>query len=158
MWYWILVWLMLNFSLILFILPLFIFTRQHFHQNIHGSQDDLSHLTWCDFRGQMNISNTWYIRSQIEPPLIWPPLRDIFIFVAGAQDLMRKLLQKTPANRLPLEQVMKHPWISEMMNLPKVTSATDAKWNDIEIIPAAASGYPHPTPRSLPYSSILFCR
>ena len=40
---------------------------------------------------------------------------------------MRKLLQKTPANRLPLEQVMKHPWISEMMNLPKVTSATDAK-------------------------------
>jgi len=46
---------------------------------------------------------------------------------SGAQDLMRKLLQKTPANRLPLDQVMKHPWISEMMNLPKVTSATDAK-------------------------------
>lgn len=46
---------------------------------------------------------------------------------SGAQDLMRKLLQKKPANRLPLDQVMKHPWISEMMNLPKVTSASDAK-------------------------------
>merc|ERR1712109_145536 len=46
---------------------------------------------------------------------------------AGAQDLIRKLLQKKPASRLPLEDVKKHPWISEMMNLPKVTSATDAK-------------------------------
>merc|ERR1712142_887937 len=44
-----------------------------------------------------------------------------------ARDFVVKLLRKEPANRLPLEQVMKHPWISEMMNLPKVTSTTDAK-------------------------------
>ena len=34
---------------------------------------------------------------------------------AGAQDLIRKLLQKKPANRLALDQVMNHFWITDMM-------------------------------------------
>jgi len=33
---------------------------------------------------------------------------------AGARDLIRKLLQKTPASRLPLEEVKTHPWIVAM--------------------------------------------
>ena len=36
---------------------------------------------------------------------------------SGAQDLIKKLLQKDPKNRLPLEEVMKHSWITDMMNL-----------------------------------------
>jgi len=31
----------------------------------------------------------------------------------GARDLIRKLLVKLPDNRMPLEQVLKHPWILE---------------------------------------------
>jgi len=41
---------------------------------------------------------------------------------SGAQDLIRKLLQKKPDNRLPLSEVMQHYWIKEMMNRPKVDS------------------------------------
>ena len=43
----------------------------------------------------------------------------IDLLFSGAQDLIRKLLDKKPANRLPLEQVKEHFWISEMMNQPK---------------------------------------
>ena len=39
-----------------------------------------------------------------------------FVKFSGAQDLIRKLLQKKPASRLPLEDVKKHPWIQSMMN------------------------------------------
>lgn len=35
---------------------------------------------------------------------------------AGAQDLIRKLLKKKPDERLSLDQVMKHFWITEMMS------------------------------------------
>ena len=38
------------------------------------------------------------------------------VYFLGAQDLIRKLLQKKPASRLPLEDVKKHPWIQSMMN------------------------------------------
>ena len=41
---------------------------------------------------------------------------------SGAKDLIKKLLQKNPKNRLPLEEVMKHNWISEMMNQSKETN------------------------------------
>ena len=41
---------------------------------------------------------------------------------SGAEDLIKKLLQKNPKNRLPLEEVMKHYWITEMMNPSKETS------------------------------------
>jgi len=36
---------------------------------------------------------------------------------SGAQDLIRKLLQKKPSSRLPLDEVKKHPWIKEMMEM-----------------------------------------
>lgn len=38
------------------------------------------------------------------------------IFLLGAQDLIRKLLKKKPDERLSLDQVMKHFWITEMMS------------------------------------------
>jgi serine/threonine protein kinase len=31
----------------------------------------------------------------------------------GAKDLIRKLLRRSPAERMPLPDVMKHPWIVE---------------------------------------------
>jgi len=37
----------------------------------------------------------------------------------GARDLIKKLLQKTPINRLPLQDVKQHPWIIEMTNVVK---------------------------------------
>ena len=40
--------------------------------------------------------------------------QNVFISFIGARDLIRKLLQKTPANRLPLEEVKTHPWIVAM--------------------------------------------
>jgi serine/threonine protein kinase len=33
--------------------------------------------------------------------------------IPGARDLIAKLLQKKPENRMPLLKVMEHPWIVE---------------------------------------------
>ena len=35
----------------------------------------------------------------------------------GAQDLIRKLLQRNPEDRLPLPEVLKHPWIAKAVEL-----------------------------------------
>ena len=39
--------------------------------------------------------------------------REILNLHLGARDLIRKLLVKLPEHRMPLEQVLKHPWILE---------------------------------------------
>ncbi|XP_041454748.1 aurora kinase C-like isoform X2 [Lytechinus pictus] len=44
---------------------------------------------------------------------------------AGARDLIKKLLQHNPAHRLPLEQVLTHPWIVE--NSKKKPSASSSE-------------------------------
>ncbi len=40
----------------------------------------------------------------------WPS-----IVTPGPRDLITKLLQKVPNKRLPLAEVMRHPWIMEKM-------------------------------------------
>jgi len=44
---------------------------------------------------------------------------------AGARDLIKNLLQKTPSTRLPLGSVKQHPWIVQLMN-NKSTNDTKA--------------------------------
>lgn len=44
----------------------------------------------------------------IKVDIRWPD-----VVCSGARDLISKLLQKKPENRLPLERVMEHPWIVE---------------------------------------------
>ena len=68
------------------------------------------------FTCKKHLDITIYKRDK--ESLLTVPSKLIWFF-SGAQDLIRKLLDKKPANRLPLEQVKDHFWISEMMNQPK---------------------------------------
>ena len=40
-------------------------------------------------------------------------------FTPGAKDLISKLLRHKPEDRLPLEQVLQHPWILEQKAMEK---------------------------------------
>ncbi|VDD89279.1 unnamed protein product [Enterobius vermicularis] len=46
---------------------------------------------------------------------------------SGAQDLIKGLLQLEPSDRLPLTEVMRHPWVVEMLNTPAVPTETDKR-------------------------------
>ena len=42
----------------------------------------------------------------------------VFIIIIGAKDLIAKLLRRKPKDRLPLVQVMEHPWIVQNSKPP----------------------------------------
>ena len=46
--------------------------------------------------------------------LLWPPQVDVRYppsLPLGAQDLISKLLRYQPSERLPLAQILEHPWV-----------------------------------------------
>ncbi len=58
-----------------------------------------------------NLEKIFFHRRRIiKVDIQWPS-----IVTPGPRDLITKLLQKVPNKRLPLAEVMRHPWIMEKM-------------------------------------------